>query len=325
VGGGTETDNPVHGRTNNPYDLDRTPGGSSGGEAAIIAAGGSACGLGTDSGASARLPAHFCGLAAIKPTAGRVPVTGAIDDKGALGALSDPRTQVSPMARSVADVALMLRLLAGPDGSDGGAAPVALGDPARVAIADLHVPVHTENGLATPTPETVAAVRDAAAALSAGGARLAEARPPSGGHELTFEIWRSYGGEMSSLDLYRVLRRWDAYRAEMLAFADRYDVILCPVFPSPARRHGAMNVTGEIEPTSFTTPANLTGWPAATVRCGTSPEGLPIGVQVVGRPWRDDVALAAALRLEREVGGFRPPAAPAAPGAVPPSASRTSR
>src|SRR3954468_21269275 len=109
-GGGTETDNPVHGRTSNPYDLARTPGGSSGGEAAIVAAAGSACGLGTDSGASVRLPAHFCGLAAIKPTADRVPVTGVIDDEGAIGALSDPRTQVG-LARAVADVALLLRLV----------------------------------------------------------------------------------------------------------------------------------------------------------------------------------------------------------------------
>ena len=298
-GGGIETDNPVHGRTNNPYDLDRTPGGSSGGEAAIVAACGSPCGLGTDSGASARLPAHFCGLAAIKPTTGRVPITGVIDDEGALGALSDPRTQVSPIARTVADVALLLRIVAGPDSTDGG-------------VAGLHVAVHTENGLATPTRETVATVRDAAAALRVAGAHVEEARPPDGGHQLTLDIWRSYDGAMSSLDLYRVLRRWDAYRADMLTFADPYDLILCPVFPSPARRHGAMHVPGEIEPTSFTTPANLTGWPAATVRCGTSAEGLPIGVQLVARPWRDDVALAAALHLEREFGGFRPPAAAAA-------------
>src|SRR4051794_24370452 len=160
-GGGTETDNPVHGRTSNPYDLTRTPGGSSGGEAAIVAAGGSACGLGTDSGASVRLPAHFCGLAAIKPTAGRVPVTGVIDDEGAIGALSDPRTQVGPLARAVADVALLLRLVAGPDGSDGGVAPVALGDPAAVRVGALHVALQVDNGLATPTPETVAAARDA--------------------------------------------------------------------------------------------------------------------------------------------------------------------
>src|SRR3954447_15389039 len=110
-GGGAETHDPVPGRTSNPYALGRTRGGSSGGEAAIVAAGGSACGLGTDSGASVRLPAHFCGLAAIKPTAGRVPVTGVIDDEGAIGALSDPRTQVGPLARAVADVALLLRLV----------------------------------------------------------------------------------------------------------------------------------------------------------------------------------------------------------------------
>jgi amidase len=312
-GGGTETDNPVHGRTSNPYDVTRTPGGSSGGEAAIVAAGGSACGLGTDSGASVRLPAHFCGLAAIKPTAGRVPVTGVIDDEGAIGALSDPRTQVGPLARTVADVALLLRLVAGPDGSDGGVAPVALGDAAAVGVGSLHVALQVENGLATPTAETVAAVREAAGALRAAGARVEEAAPPGGGHELTLDIWRSYGDEMRAGDLYRVLRRWDAYRAEMLAFADRFDLILCPVFPGPARPHGAMNVPGEIEPTSFTTPASLTGWPAATVRAGTSPEGLPIGVQLVARPWRDDVALAAARAVERALGGYRAPGVAAAP------------
>src|SRR3954462_1900301 len=229
-GGGTETDNPVHGRTSNPYDLARTPGGSSGGEAAIVAAGGSACGLGTDSGASVRLPAHFCGLAALKPTAGRVPVTGVIDDEGPIGALSDPRTQVGPLARAVADVALLLRIVAGPDGSDGGVAPVPLGDPAAVDAGALHVAVQVENGLATPTAETVAAVRAAAAALREAGARVEEAAPPGGGHELTLEIWRSYGDEMRAGDLYRVLRRWDAYRAEMLAFADRFDLVVCPVF-----------------------------------------------------------------------------------------------
>src|SRR4051794_1978090 len=158
-GGGTETDNPVHGRTNNPYDLARTPGGSSGGEAAIVAAGGSACGLGTDSGASVRLPAHFCGLAALKPTAGRVPVTGVIDDEGPIGALSDPRTQVGPLARTVGDVALLLRVVAGPDGSDGGVAPVALGDPAAVDAGGAHGAVPGGNGLGAPTPATVAPPR----------------------------------------------------------------------------------------------------------------------------------------------------------------------
>ena len=306
-GGGIETDNEVYGRTSNPYDLTRTPGGSSGGEAAIIAAQGSPLGLGTGSGASVRLPAHFCGLASIKPSAGRVPMTGVVDDEGQVGTLGDPRTQVGPLARSAADVALVLSLIAGPDGRDGGVPPVPLGDPDRVELRGVRVAVQTDNDLAAPTSETVATVERAASALRAAGATVEEARHPAGGHELTIEVWRSYGGGIGAEALWRLLRRWDAFRGEMLAFADRYDVILCPVFAGPARPHGTMNVAGEIDPTSFTTPHSLTGWPAATVRCGTSPEGLPIDVQLVARPWRDDLALAAALRLEQELGGWRPP------------------
>ena len=177
-GGGIETDNPVHGRTNNPYDLDRTPGGSSGGEAAIVAAGGSACGLGTDSGASARLPAHFCGLAAIKPTAGRVPITGVIDDEGPLGALSDPRTQVVAHrpARS-RTWRCCCGSSPGPDSTDGGVAPVALGDPgARSTSPDCTSRSTPTTASPTPTRETVATVRDAAAALRVAGAHVEEAR-----------------------------------------------------------------------------------------------------------------------------------------------------
>ncbi len=300
-GGGIETDNPVYGRTNNPYDLDRTAGGSSGGEAAAIAAGCSPCGLGTDSGASVRLPAHFSGLAALKPTSGRVPVTGVIDDLGQIGALGDPRTQVGILARSVADVALILGLVAGPDGADGGVPPVP--PQQHSGVRGLRVAVHTDNGLDTPTPETVTAVQAAALALNSAGARVGEASHPGGGHELTIDVWRSYG---DASDLYAILRRWDDYRTAMLAWFADYDLILCPVFPGPARAHGDMNRPGERDPTSYTTPYSLTGWPAATVACGASPEGLPIGVQLVAHPWRDDVALAAALELERVLGDCAP-------------------
>jgi amidase len=303
-GGGIETDNAVYGRTNNPYDLDRTPGGSSGGEAAAIAAGCSPCGLGTDSGASVRLPAHFCGLAALKPTSGRVPVTGVIDDLGQIGALGDPRTQVGILARSARDVALILELVSGPDGADGGVPPVPLMAPDAADLPGLRVAVQTDNGLDTPTPETVAAIEAAAQALAAAGALVEPASPPGGGHELTIDVWRSYG---DASDLYDILRRWDRYRSEMLAWFAAYDLILCPVFPDPARAHGDMNRPGERDPTSYTTPYSLTGWPAATVSGGTSPEGLPIGVQLVARPWRDDVALAAAEEIERAHGGWRPP------------------
>ena len=304
-GGGIETDNPVYGRTNNPYDLDRTPGGSSGGEAAAIAAGCSPCGLGTDSGASVRLPAHFCGLAALKPTSGRVPVTGVIDDLGQIGALGDPRTQIGVLARSAADLALVLGAVAGPDGRDGGLAPVPLAQPGDVR--GLRVAVHTENGQHTPTPATAAAIAGAAAALRDAGATVEDAEPPRGGHELTIDVWRSYGDEFSAEQLYALLRRWDGYRAEMLAWFSDHDLILCPVFPGPARPHGDMNRPGEIDPTSFTTPYSLTGWPAATVRAGSSPEGLPIGVQLIAPPWREHVAIAAVLAVERAGGGWQPP------------------
>ena len=289
-GGGIETDNEVYGRTNNPYDLERTPGGSSGGEAAAIAAGCSPCGFGTDSGASVRLPAHFCGLAALKPTAGRVSLTGVLDDLGQIGELSDPRTQVGILGRSVEDVALLLG--------------VATDEP--VPLPDLRgqrVAVHTDNGLHTPTPDTVEAVEAAAEAL--GGAEAA--MHPGGGHELTIEVWRSYGDEMRANELYDVLRRWDAYRARMLDWFAAYDLVVCPIFPEPARHHGDMNRPGAMDPTSYTTPYSLTGWPAATVRAGTSPEGLPIGVQLVAHPGRDDVALAAAREVERALGGYREP------------------
>ena len=295
-GGGIETDNAVYGRTNNPYDLERTPGGSSGGEAAAIAAGCSPCGFGTDSGASARLPAHFCGIAALKPSAGRVPVTGVLDDLGQIGELSDPRTQVGILGRTVEDVALLLGVAAD--------AEVAL-----PGVQGLRVAVHADNGLHPPTPGTAAAVAAAAEALASAGVEVEDEAPPGGGHELTIDVWRSYG-DMSAAELYAILRRWDAYRARMLAWLEGRDLVLCPVFPEPARRHGDMHRPGEIDPTSYTTPYSLTGWPAATVRAGTSPEGLPIGVQLVAGPGRDEVALAAARAVERALGGYRAPALP---------------
>ena len=302
-GGGIETDNPVYGRTSNPYDVARTPGGSSGGEGAIVAAGGSAVGLGTDSGGSVRHPAHFCGLAAIKPTAGRVPVTGVIDDEGQIGALGDGRTQVGMLARSVADVALALGVVAGPDEQDGGLAPVPLGAPAG-SVAGLRIAWFTDLDDGHADAATARVVADAAEALGAAGAVVVEAVPPSGGHELTVEVWQSYGAGAIG---YGLLRRWDAFRARMLSWGSAYDVLLSPVTDGAAPVHGGLANRSGVDPAAFTSPHSLTGWPVATVRCGSSPEGLPIGVQLVARPWRDDVALAAAGALERALGGWRPP------------------
>lgn len=298
-GGGGETVNDLFGRTSNPYDLRCTPAGSSGGEAAAIASGMSACGLGTDSGGSLRMPAHVCGIAALKPTAGRIPITGVLDEHGALGPMSDPRTQPGPMARNVDDLTAMLAVLAGPDGRDGGAMPVPLGNPASVALRGLRVTLHID-AAAAPEAEVEQTVRDAAGALAEAGAVVVEGAPPPGGHELTERVWESYGEAVSASDLYRILRAWDRYRSTMLEFLETCDLVLSPVAPHPAVAPGA--------PISwrYTTPHSLTGWPCAVVRAGSS-GALPVGIQVVAGPWQDQVALAAAARIEEALGGWQPP------------------
>lgn len=300
-GSGGATDNELHGRTLNPYDPQRSPGGSSGGEAAAIGAGMSPCGIGSDSGGSLRVPAHFCGIATLKPTAGRIPITGVLDQDGALGPMSDPRTQPGPMTRHVEDLTTLLSILAGPDGIDGGAVPVPLGDPAGVELRGLRVMFHPSDDVAPPDGATDRALRDTAAALSEAGAVVAESAPTPGGHELTERVWDSYGDEMTASELYRVLRDWDAYRTAMLALLDRFDLILTPVAPEPAPPHGGDVVW------RYTTPHSLTGWPCVVVRIGTS-AGMPVGVQLVSGPWQDHVAIAAAAVVESALGGWLPPA-----------------
>ena len=300
-GSGGATDNELHGRTLNPYDAQRSAGGSSGGEAASIAAGMSPCGLGSDSGGSLRVPAHFCGIATLKPTAGRIPITGVLDQDGPLGPMSDPRTQPGPMARRVEDLTTLLSILAGPDGIDGGSVPVPLGDPAGVKLRGLRVMFHRSDGVAPPDDGTARAMRDTAAALSEAGAVVAENALPPGGHELTERVWDSYGDEMTASELYRVLRDWDAYRTAMLALLDRFDLILTPVAPEPAPPHGGDVVW------RYTTPHSLTGWPCVVVRAGTS-TGMPVGVQLVSGPWQDHVAIAAAAVVESALGGWLPQA-----------------
>ena len=208
-GGGIETDNEVFGRTSNPYDRTRTVGGSSGGEAAAVASGLSRFGLGTDSGASVRLPAHFCGVVGLKPTAGRVPVDGVIDDLGPIGAMRDPRTQIGVLARTVADVELVLSVISDRPG-------VGLSSTSRVGLwlgDDV-------------CAETAAVVRAAADVLDAEPVAV-----PEGGHAVTVSIWQSYGDGAIAYD---TLRRWDALRADWRRLGERFDVILSPVFPTPA-------------------------------------------------------------------------------------------
>ena len=331
-----ESDNLVYGRTNNPYDLSCTPGGSSGGEAAIIAAGGSPLGLGSDAGGSIRLPSHYCGVAGIKPTSGRVPRTGHFPPAG--GSL-DTLWQVGPMARFVEDLILTLPIIAGPDWRDPAIVPMPLGDPRGADLKSLRVAFHTDNGIVSPTRETVQVVTGAAKALADAGSVVEEGRP-SGieqSYDLILDLFGADGGAlveallqmvgttevhpllqrfreimrpraMSTVEFRTLMFRWDMFRSAMLSFLEHHDVIICPVNAYPALPHGTTGDEDKLPAFSYTMTYNLTGWPSAVVRGGTSPEGLPVGVQVVARPWREDLALAVAQHIETVLGGWqRPP------------------
>lgn len=300
-GSGGVTDNAVHGRTNNPYDPSRSPAGSSGGEAATQAAGASPVGLGSDSGGSLRVPAHFCGVATLKPTTGRIPNTGALEQPGGL---SDTRTQIGPLSRFVQDLAPVFEIVAGPDGRDSGVVPMPLGDPEAVELAGLRVAFYTDDGSTPTTSDTVAAVRDAADALTSVGAQVTEACPERIGVD-ALDISRRYWSweELPGGESVRLLAAWDVFRTRMLAFMESVDIIVCPTAPGPATLHGE----GLETMFHYTLPFSLTGQPCVVVPSGRSGEGLPIGVQVVGRVWREDVAIAAARRIEATIGGWRRP------------------
>ncbi len=326
-----KTSNAVYGTTNNPYDLTRTPGGSSGGASAILAAGGSPFDVGSDYGGSIRLPAHNTGITGIKPTSGRIPRTGHIFP---FGGLLDSFQQLGPMTRYVEDLILLLPILSGPDGIDPYIVPMPLLDSAAINVRDLRVCFHTDNGVLTPTPETAEVVQNAAAALAGIGCIVEEARPPGieSSYQIAQDLWNRCDSPLvkalleqagttreeatldwlfelppaSDADIVDAVTRLDACRSQMLSIFEDFDIIVCPPNARPAMTHNTENA-GDLRPFSYTISYNVAGWPAAVVRGGTSPEGLPIGVQIVARPWREDVALAVAGFLESRLGGFHPP------------------
>ena len=323
-----ESDNLIFGRTNNPYDRSRTSGGSSGGEAALIAACGSPFGLGSDAAGSVRLPAHYCGIASLKPTSGRLARTGHVPSAG--GWL-EMVWQIGPMARRVEDLWTMMPILLGLDGLDRTVIPMHYGDSAQVPLRDLRIAFFTDNGIVPADADTRAVVEAAAKALASQVRSVEECRPagveqsydlemkmigPDGGDGLRAYL-KSIGstrthplleGWLGKLERYRTdiagfVDYWaslDQFRNEMYKFGNRYDAILSPVASQPAVRHG-MSIDDDVfRGFGYTMTHNLTGWPAAVVRCGTSETGLPIGVQIAANPWREDVALAIARVLEMD-------------------------
>jgi Asp-tRNA(Asn)/Glu-tRNA(Gln) amidotransferase A subunit family amidase len=336
-----ETDNLLNGRTNSPWDLDRTPGGSSGGEAAAIAAGMSAGGVGSDGGGSIRVPAHFSGICGLKPTPGRIPATGHFPESGGPFALIGV---VGPMARTVADVRVLFEVMQGPDDGDTCAAPVPLHWPSDDETIKLRVGYFEDDGRTPVTPETRMAIRTAAEALRSAGFEVEPFRPE--GLEEARLLWKQFfvtvGGMLirpmfhgrehdlsptlkqflewsqaeTPLTAETLLESWigrDVLRAKVLAQMRKYPILLCPAAAIPAFRHGERSWTIDVKPVhyfdawSYTEFFNLLGNPGAVVPVSHTSEGLPIGVQIVGPPWEEEEVLAVAAALEKQCHAWRIP------------------
>jgi Asp-tRNA(Asn)/Glu-tRNA(Gln) amidotransferase A subunit family amidase len=335
-----ETDNLLHGRTSNPWDLDRTPGGSSGGESAAIAAGMSALGLGSDSGGSVRVPAHFTGICSLKPTPGRIPGSGhlppCVGPFSILGA-------IGPMARTMDDVAWAFRTLCGQDPHDPISPPVALRSPSLDDLRACTIGFFEDDELVPVTPETRAAVQAAAQALRGAGFRVEPFRPCT--LEQLRKLWSKFflqcgamfcepriagkraqlspifteflgiaeaAPTLSSVELLSAWAELDLLRAKTLEEMSAFPVLLCPVASIPAFRHGERRWTIEGRPLEYLDAVRPTQWfnilaaPSAVVPVSRSLEGLPIGIQIVARPFEDEVALAIAAIVDSAF-GYRPP------------------
>jgi Asp-tRNA(Asn)/Glu-tRNA(Gln) amidotransferase A subunit family amidase len=333
-----ETNNLLNGKTSNPWNLSCSAGGSSGGEAAAIASGCSAGGVGSDGGGSIRVPAHFCGICGLKPTPGRIPSTGHFPS-GA-GAFSWIGV-VGPMARTIADVRLLLEVMAGPDAGDALSAPVPLRRHSESDLRGLRVGILESDALVAATPETRAAVAQAAKSLAANGFSVEPFRltgldralelwwfffgtvignllqPGVVGHEaqtspiLLEYLSRAATPDPISLDRFiKACADRDLLRAEILRQMQDVPILLSPVSANPAFHHGEGNYapgTGYRDTMRFSQWLNLTGLPGASVPVGHSNEGLPIGVQVIGRPFEDELVLSVAEVIETARGPWQPP------------------
>ena len=334
-----ESDNLLSGRSNNPWDLDRTPGGSSGGESAAIAAGMSPLGLGTDLAISVRGPAAQTGIVALKATHGRVPMTGIWPRA--------PRRfwHVGPMARSIRDLALAFSQLAGPDGQDAFASSTVPFDAGLGAASDrkLRVGWMVGPGFGPIDTQVAATVKAAAEALRGEGHHVEEVRIPALERDFALDVFNKlHVMEMKPAfreataghenQMYKMAKTMlslpdtsmkDYVAAEQAAerlrdgyaahFRD-FDVLMTPVLPIPAHKHGIQElvVNGETVDLTYlqgaTVPLNVTGLPGLSMRFGTSREGLPINVQLVGS-WQAETTLlhaASVLEAVSPVRGLHP-------------------
>jgi Asp-tRNA(Asn)/Glu-tRNA(Gln) amidotransferase A subunit family amidase len=336
-----ETDNLLYGRTANPWNLEYSAGGSSGGEAAAIAAGLSAAGLGSDSGGSVREPAHLCGICSLKPTPGRVPGRGhlppCVGPFSILGA-------IGPMARTIGDVAFLFRVLSGRDEVDPVSAPVEFHEVSLEDAKRIPIGWFEDDGITPVTEETRLAVRNSAAALERRGFTVRRFRPESlerarklwwkffvqcgamfyestiRGREAElspiFQEFLSIARAVKPLSANALLEAWaecDFVRERLLAEMEKSPLLLTPVCANPAFRHGEREWKIGGKPVQYLDAMRYTQWfnllaaPAAVVPVGRSEQGLPIGVQIAGRPYADELVLKVAAELDGEFGYLAPP------------------
>jgi Asp-tRNA(Asn)/Glu-tRNA(Gln) amidotransferase A subunit family amidase len=326
------TDNPVFAPTVNPYDPSMTTGGSSGGEAAAIATCLSPGGIGSDLAGSVRIPAHFCGIAGLKPTVGRIPGEGQFPPSTgpySLGAV------IGPLARSVSDLRLMFNVLSGMDTAEW---------TGRASLVGSRVACYTDDGVAPVTEETRQAVESAARALSDAGLIVEQTRPPGveHGHDLWLKLFsrasvvqlrnvyagnEEKGGEFvrwrlrtaddtpaPALDEY--INSWldrDRIRVALLDWMKATPLLIAPVGATPAYKHGTLKVTvgqrsmSTFRAFSYSQTCNVFDLPVVVVPAGHSIEGLPIGVQIIGRPFAEEMVLAAAAIIEEALSGWQMP------------------
>jgi amidase len=333
-----ETDNLLSGKTSNPWDLSRSAGGSSGGEAAAIASGCSVGGVGSDGGGSIRVPAHFCGICGLKPTPGRIPATGHFP--AGVGAFSWIGV-VGPMARTIADVRALFAVMTGPDPGDALSAPVPLRTVNDTQLKGLRVGILESDALGKVDAEINAALLKAANGLAAQGFVVEPLRLQ--GLERAIELWwfffgpaiahlfqPSVAGQEDKLSpVFRDYMQFaqaavtldqalsacaerELLRAQILHQMRDVPILLSAVSTTTAFRHGE----GTWRPGAqqcyrdtmrFSQWLNLTGLPGATVPISVSGEGLPIGVQVIGRPHEEELVLAVAERIESGRGPWKAP------------------
>lgn len=322
-----QSSNPVFGRTNNPWNPERTSGGSSGGAAAAVAAGLSPFDVGTDLSASIRIPAHFCGVFGFKPSENQVPSTGIFPTPRPVPRAIRIMSSIGPLARSIPDLELIFNLIAGPDGHDSEIRPIETPDrdlkTLRIGFA------RTFAGL--PVARDIAnAVKSAATRLSGAGFTVEEAALPKikypevfgAAGELLGAMVSAFQNEQgaktfSAEDYFTALQRRDEVIAAWEEFFTRWDALLCPCSMITAFPHTEPGTPLAVDGTKVDyytvsghgTLFNYTGQPAVCVPAGADREGLPIGLQLVGRRWSDRRLLAIARKLAPHIGEFqRPPA-----------------